>query len=71
MRAPMTESLLSEQQASQYLGVSRSWLQKARCHGYGPAFVRLRKSGGIRYRITDLDAWLDRNTHGGREVVRC
>ena len=61
--------LFDEKQAAQYLGVSRSWLQKARCHGYGPAFVKLRKGGGIRYRLADLEAWLERNSHGGKEVL--
>jgi hypothetical protein len=66
---PITNRLLSEPQAAECLGVSRSWLQKARCHGYGPAFVKLRRGGGIRYRLTDLDAWLERNSHGGKEVL--
>jgi hypothetical protein len=61
--------LLDEKQAAEYLCLSRSWLQKARCHGYGPAYVRLRKDGGIRYRLTDLERWLERNSHGGKEVL--
>lgn len=69
MRAQIPERLLAEPNAAEYLGVSRSWLQKARCHGYGPAFVKLRKGGGIRYRITDLETWLERNSHGGKEVL--
>ncbi len=69
MRAQTLDRLLPEPQAAEHLGVSRSWLQKARCHGYGPAFIRLRKNGGIRYRITDLETWLERNSHGGKEVL--
>ena len=61
------QRLLTEPEAALYLNVSRSWLQKARCNGYGPAFMRLRKSGGIRYKIADLDAWIERNTTGGED----
>lgn len=69
MRAQTPDRLLTELNAAQYLGVSRSWLQKARCHGYGPAFVKLRRGGGIRYRPSDLETWLERNSHGGKEVL--
>jgi len=61
------QTLLTEAEAALYLNVSRSWLQKARCNWYGPAFVRLRKSGGIRYKTADLDAWIERNTNGGED----
>lgn len=45
------------QQAAEYLGVSKSFLDKARCYGTsGPAFMRLGRT--IVYDTTELDRWL-------------
>ena len=60
--------LFDEKQAAAYLGVSRSWLQKARCQKIGPPFFRLGRGNAlIRYRSTELDAWIERNSHNGGE----
>ena len=54
---------LNEPGAAAYLSVSRSFLRQARMfgdrkgHAPGPRFVRV--GGMIRYRVSDLDAWLD------------
>lgn len=53
-------NLLSEADAAQYLNLSASLLKasrlaRPRCDG--PPFVRVGRA--IRYRTTDLDAWLD------------
>lgn len=42
--------------AAIYLGVSKNFLDQARCYGTGPRFVRISK-GMILYRKHDLDAW--------------
>lgn len=42
--------------ASSYLGLSRSCLEKLRVYGGGPRYLKLRRL--VRYRTTDLDAWL-------------
>lgn len=45
------------QQAAEYLGVSKSFLDKARCYGTsGPAFMRLGRT--IIYDTAELDRWL-------------
>lgn len=44
--------------AARYCGVSRSYLNKARLHGSGPAFSKL-PGGIVVYSIRDLDEWLD------------
>jgi predicted DNA-binding transcriptional regulator AlpA len=54
----------SEQEASQYIGLSRSFLRQARMNGAlkgsipPPKFIRL-GSRTIRYLKEDLDAWLE------------
>ena len=47
---------LCVKQAAAFLNVSKSYLDKLRCHGGGPMFVRLgmRK---ILYRRADLESW--------------
>lgn len=43
-------------QAAEYCGLSKSFLDKARIYGGGPAFIRLGRS--IIYSSADLDTWL-------------
>jgi len=57
MHKPMPPApVISEKDASHYLGMSRSFLRIARMRGRGPAYLRLGRT--IRYAIVDLDAWL-------------
>lgn len=55
--------LLNEKEAALYLGVSVALLRQSRMKNppprstTGPAFCKFRKI--VRYRIEDLDAWLD------------
>ena len=43
-------------EASAYLGMSPSWLNKTRLNGTGPVYM---KTGGrVQYETSDLDAWL-------------
>lgn len=44
--------------AAAYCGVSKSYLNKGRLYGYGPAFSKL-PGGIVVYSICDLDEWLD------------
>jgi predicted DNA-binding transcriptional regulator AlpA len=55
--------LLHERDAAEILGVSVSWLQKQRWAGTGPAYIRVggRANGAIRYRLSDLHAWIEQN----------
>ena len=50
---------LTTDAAAKYLGLSRSCLEKLRVYGGGPRYLKLRRL--VRYRHTDLDAWLDRH----------
>lgn len=58
----MSKICLTEKEAAEYIGMSRSFLRQDRMHGFranrtpGPSFVRLGKT--IRYLKTDLDTWL-------------
>jgi excisionase family DNA binding protein len=58
----MTNTTLTEKEAAQYIGMSRSFLRKDRMDGIrdnrtpGPQFLKLGRS--IRYLKEDLDSWL-------------
>jgi len=43
--------------AARYLTLSKSMLEKARTNGTGPQYLQLGRA--VRYRLADLDAWLD------------
>ncbi len=49
--------LLTVAEASEYLGLSKSTLNKWRCIGEGPSFRKLGRA--IRYLQTDLDAFIE------------
>lgn len=51
---------LTTKQAAEYLGVSRSWLEKLRVFGGGPAFYRV-SSRRVLYQRAGLDAWVARH----------
>ena len=61
----MHKNTLTEKEASEYIGMSRSFLRQDRMNGYrvnrtpGPTFMKLGRS--IRYRKQDLDEWLDKH----------
>lgn len=50
--------LLDVPEAAEYLGLSISTLNKWRCYGEGPVFVKMGRA--IRYRISDLDTYIER-----------
>ncbi len=58
---------MSDIDAARYLGVSASFLRKARMegdrHNYtpGPAFVKFGRA--VRYTLDDLNAWIAANRH--------
>ena len=61
----MYKNTLTEKEASEYIGMSRSFLRQDRMNGYrvnrtpGPTFMKLGRS--IRYSKQDLDEWLDKH----------
>nr|WP_105382450.1 helix-turn-helix domain-containing protein [Neorhizobium alkalisoli] len=44
-------------EAAEYLGVSKSMLDKLRCFGGGPRYFKLGRA--VVYSLPDLDAWRD------------
>ena len=48
---------LDTNETAKYTGLSRSTLEKLRLYGGGPPFLKLGRL--VRYRVTDLDTWLD------------
>ena len=60
---------LTEQQAAQYLSMSRSFLRQGRMNGDrdgrtpSPPFLKIGRS--IRYLKEDLDTWLEQFRQGG------
>jgi len=52
---------LHRKQAAEFLGVSLSWLDKARITGMGPVYVKM--GGRVLYDTRDLEAFIDSNRH--------
>jgi predicted DNA-binding transcriptional regulator AlpA len=67
------DHLLMEVHAAEFLKLSPRTLQAWRAAGHGPAFVRVGRS--IRYRHSDLVAWIESNivrqpsANGGERVA--
>lgn len=55
--ATITPAALNTRQAGAYIGQSAGHLANARSAGRGPAYVKV--GGSVRYRVQDLDAWLE------------
>jgi predicted DNA-binding transcriptional regulator AlpA len=62
--------VLTEKQAARYINMSLAFLRNARCYrpDLGPKFLKLGRA--VRYRIEDLDAWLESRARGGGEDAR-
>jgi len=56
---------VKEPAAARYIGLSRAYLRQGRALGRGPAFIRIGRS--IRYRIQDLDAFLEHHRIATRD----
>lgn len=58
-----TKRALTEIEASEYIGMSRSFLRQSRMDGNresrtpAPPFIKIGRS--VRYLLEDLDSWLD------------
>jgi hypothetical protein len=55
------DARLDEKQAAKVLGVTPRALQPWRHRGGGPKFCKL--GHRVRYRLTDIKAWIATNTH--------
>jgi hypothetical protein len=56
----MTSELLGPAQLGMQLGKSPAVLANWRYLGIGPRFIKLNRA--IRYRVSDVEAWLDEQT---------
>jgi len=56
------QPLLTRRQASEMLALSERTVERLRCSGLGPKFVRCGRS--IRYRVADLEEWIERRVVG-------
>ncbi len=62
-RLSMNKEILTEKEASEYIGMSRSFLRQDRMNGYrtnrtpGPTFIKIGRA--IRYSKSDLEQWLN------------
>jgi len=56
------QPLLTQRQASEMLALSERTVERLRCSGLGPKFVRCGRS--IRYRVADLEEWIERRVVG-------
>ncbi len=55
--APTPVTILTTRQAAQYLGLSMSTLNKWRCYGTGPKYLKLGRA--VRYQQEELDRYLE------------
>ena len=49
--------ILNTEAAAQYLALSKQTLERYRVAGAGPRYAKF--AGAVRYRRTDLDAWVE------------
>lgn len=57
------DDLLTEAEVGALLGNKGTALKRWRQQGFGPAYVRLTKGRGLRYRRADVLAWLETRRH--------
>lgn len=53
----INNELVDSHRAARRLGLAEQTLRKMRIRGDGPQFLKLNRS--VRYRVRDIDAWLD------------
>lgn len=62
----MTDKLLDQKEAADFLGVTPSGLNKWRMRGAGPRYIKLSPGprGRVRYRESDLQAFVESRLKG-------
>jgi predicted DNA-binding transcriptional regulator AlpA len=53
------EPLMNSGEAAKFIGLSTSWLAKARSNGTGPAFIKIGRA--VRYSKASLRNFIDHN----------
>lgn len=56
----MSDTLLTTRDAAAYLSLSPKSLERYRCEGTGPQYIKLGtgRRASVRYRKADLEAWV-------------
>ena len=62
--------MLTTKQVAAWLGLSATTLEIWRTEGRGPPFVRL-SPRMVRYRRSDVQAWLTERTHASTAAYNC
>jgi excisionase family DNA binding protein len=57
---PQKDTVLTTSEAADYVRLGVPTLERFRLTGQGPHFCKL--GGAVRYRVSDLDAWLKAQT---------
>lgn len=68
MSSNTPQTLLRTPEAARFLGLSTSCLEKWRCQGGGPRFVRLGKA--VAYRPKDLESFISDRLAGSTSEPR-
>lgn len=67
-RSQGDQRLVTAGEAAAYLRLSTSYINKLRCTGCGPVFLKL--SRAVRYRQADLEAWLSSRQHSSTSAAQ-
>ncbi len=63
----MTNNILNTREAAAYCRLGKPTLERFRISGDGPRYCKL--GGAVRYRLTDLDTWLESRLIGSTSEV--
>ena len=64
--ATLDARAVTEREAAKFIGYSVYWLRWARRQNRGPAYLQVGRS--IRYRVVDLESWLEAHRVRTREA---
>ncbi|MCU4298187.1 DNA-binding protein [Brevibacterium permense] len=56
MSSNITPAVLNDEQAAEYLGITKYWLRNNRRSPAAPPHLKI--GGRVRYRVESLDAWI-------------
>ncbi|MGC3940080.1 helix-turn-helix transcriptional regulator [Roseobacter sp. EG26] len=62
MNTNETDCLLDRSEVEQRFGIPKRFLELAATRGEGPKLVRIGRL--VRYRVTDIRAWIEQNVSG-------
>lgn len=66
MNGQETERLLTRQEVADRFGITKRYLEIAAMRGEGPPMVKIGRL--VRYRVADINQWIDRHTTEGEQV---